>query len=128
MANNDLLTNAALNGFIHGVMKRRGIVSTSGATYAAIGDAARVFANTIDALIPRDALISDADGTPTAPTTGAIAGDQYRLTGLMESICEAYWSERYTEVQTTAGAANATAAAAIVAEYTQIKTDQIAGA
>jgi hypothetical protein len=76
MANNILLRNAALAGFVAGVYAQAADVgSEDGATYAEIGADGATFANAVDALItPTDANISFPGGTAiaganTAPAT-----------------------------------------------------------
>jgi hypothetical protein len=102
MANNELLFNAAVCGFVAGNMAGRSPSSETSGDYTNLVDAAEAFAAEVDANIAEDATISQAGGNALAPTTAAIQQAQVGKTCMMTSICMAITSGRYYTSETQA--------------------------
>jgi len=98
--NNPTLFNAAVNGFLAGVLDSRAGLDPVTADYAAIEAAAVAFATEVDAQIAVDANITTA-GTPNttiAPVAGATSAGAYAKSHLMFSLCFGQWSGRLNQV------------------------------
>ena len=106
MANNELLYNAAIAGFIAGNMAGRSPDSEVAADYTNLVDAAEAFATQVDSDIAEDATISQAGGNALAPATAAIQQAQIGKTTMMTAIVQAITSGRYYSSETAAEYAN----------------------
>lgn len=95
MANNELLYNAAVIGFVAGTQQGRNPTSQTSGDYTNLVDAAEAFATRVDSKITEDATISQAGGNALAPATAAIAQAQNGKTQLMQGICVALTSGRF---------------------------------
>jgi hypothetical protein len=97
---NNLLFNAALNGFIEGCLQGRpptGVTSVDdvAASYAALYAAGVSYATSLDTLILEDTSISGALGVTLAPTTAAIAANQYAKVTAMTTLSAAAFANQY---------------------------------
>ncbi len=128
MANNILLYNAALSGFLSGVIAGSYQTDATQADYASIVNQAVVFATAIDV-----AIATDTVGSPQPPgTAGISAGGGVAITGagssalveaqtikpqLLQSLCFGFAFQRYSTglISST----YTTAVAAIKAVYFQ---------
>lgn len=102
MANNVILFNAALAGFIEGVQSGRNPTSQTQADYENIVDAAQAFATRMDSKIANDALISAGDGVALPPTTALIQQAQIGKTALLRGLCQALVNGRAYSSETAA--------------------------
>jgi hypothetical protein len=118
--NNPTLFNAAVNGYIGGVVAGRAISDTVTADYTAIEAAAAAFATEVDAQITVDATITTA-GTPNttiAPVAGATSANAYAKSHLMFSLCFGFWEGRLNPSPDPVAADYLSIALAIKAAYT----------
>ena len=95
MANNDLLYNAALTGFIQGNLDGRNPTSQTTTDYDALVNAAAAFAVRVDSKIPEDGTISDVGGAALTPADGTVQTAQVGKTDLLAAVCAAITSGRY---------------------------------
>jgi len=98
MANNDLLYNAALTGFIQGNLDGRNPrLALLGELLAldALVNAAAAFAVRVDSKIPEDGTISDVGGAALTPADGTVQTAQVGKTDLLAAVCAAITSGRY---------------------------------
>jgi hypothetical protein len=121
MANNILLYNAALNGFMAAAFAGGWPVDPTAADYADIADQAQTFATALDTAITNDAVISQAGGQAlTDAGTSTLVEAQIMKPALLQAIVFGVTFSRY---QTGAAAGVfATSIAAIKAIYTQCLT------
>lgn len=128
MANNALLFNGALDGFVSGALAGSYQTDPVQADYAAIVNQAVVFATAMDAAIPTDTAgspqppgtpgISVAGGAAINPSgSSAVAESQALKQSLMKDLCFTFAFQRYGTGQ-VAGTFT-TAIAAIKAIYLQ---------
>ncbi len=124
MANNLLLFNAALNGFISGAFAGGYPVSATPSDYDAIASQALVFATAMDAAIANDASISAAPGTATTGAgSSALVEQQSAKPALLQSLVHGITFSRY---QTgSLASVFTTEIAAIKAIYTQLLTKAV---
>jgi len=125
MANNNVLFNAAMAGYLDGMMEGRSLTSSTATDYAAAVTEAAAFATEFDSLIANDNTISGGGGATLAPTTAAIQGAQLGKGACARSIAHAMSSGRYSTGQNAA--AQATPAARAVALYTEAIASLVAG-
>jgi hypothetical protein len=121
MANNILLFNAALNGFMAGAFAGAWPTDPTPADYLAVATQAETFATAMDAAIANDVTISQVAGTATvgAGTSTLIEG-QSAKPALLQAIVFGVTFSRY---QTGAAAAVfTTSVAAVLAIYTECLT------
>lgn len=122
VTNNPVLFNAAIAGMCAGLLSGRASTQSTASDYAAIKNAAVVFATAVDTAIPADATLSAANAT-LVPATAAEANGQATRPAMMASICSAYFSTRPLSGVTSTDVAPATyttAVAAVVAQYTEM--------
>lgn len=122
MPNNNLLFNAALNGYLAGSLAGR---SGTDPTVATIVTAAAAFATRVDSKIALDGTISGGGGVSLPPTTAAITDAQASKTQCMQAICAGLMGGRYN---TDAVAADYDAIAiTIAAQYTAALAGLVTG-
>lgn len=119
-ANNFILFNAALNGFIGGAQSGRVLTDAVASDYAALVTAGVAFATKLDSIIANDSTISATTGTTgsaLAPTTGAIADAQASKSQLIGTLARSVLSGRYsTDAIQADYSVTATACAALYAQ------------
>jgi hypothetical protein len=115
-SNNPVLFNAALSGMMAGCLSGRASGDSTASDYAALKNAAVVFATGLDAAIPVNASISAANAT-VPPATAAEANALTSLPNLLTSLCASYFEGRFT-TSTTAGDYTSSIAV-IAAAYTE---------
>lgn len=117
--NNNCLYNAALIGFLQGVLSGAWQSKTTATDYAAVKNAAVVFATKVDSLIAFDALITTGGSNTMLVDTASntIQSNTQMRPALLQAISSAVMDGRYTEDATAADYANI--AAAVVAAYTE---------
>jgi hypothetical protein len=97
-ANNNLLLNAAIAGFLAGSTSGRSPVTVTPNDLAgqqtALVTAATAFATSLDGLIPNDGTISGPGGVTLLPSTPAIANAQTSKSGLLQTLCAGALSGR----------------------------------
>lgn len=94
--NNNIYLNAAYAGFIRGALDGRGTGLTA-ANLTALKTAAQAFAAQVDAGIAFDALVTTgASNTQLAITTNTIAANEQWRAGLLEDLCYAEISGRFS--------------------------------
>ena len=91
-ANNDILFNAAINGFVKAQLQGRGPASSNADDYSLVVTHAATFAKTIDSMITTNEDISNSDGTALTPTTSAIQEAQLGQIQAMESATYAVFA------------------------------------
>ena len=91
-ANNDILFNAAINGFVKAQLQGRGPASSNADDYSVVVTHAATFAKTIDSMITTNEDISNSDGTALTPTTSAIQEAQLGQIQAMESATYAVFA------------------------------------
>jgi hypothetical protein len=110
-ANNNIYGNAAFAGMLEGIVEGRAGTPTNPAAAsvtAAMVTAARAFAVEFDSLVSNDAQVTTgAAVTQLAITTNTIAANEQWKAGLLQSLCRAYWKDRFTTDPTSADYANA---------------------
>ncbi len=121
MANNILLYNAALNGFMAGAFAGGWPTDPTAADYEDLAAQAQTFATAMDTAIANDASISAGPGTATTGAgSSALVENQNAKPALLQLIVFAATFSRY---QTGAAATVfTTSIAAIKAIYTQCLT------
>ena len=121
MANNILLYNAALNGFMAGAFAGGWPTDPTATDYDALATQAQTFATAMDTAIANDAVISAGPGTAlTGAGTSTLVEAQSMKPALLQAIVFGVTFSRY---QTGAAASVfTTSIAAIKAIYTQCIT------
>ncbi len=115
---NNIYGNAAYVGCLEGMLNGRQNNSAS-TSYTLLKAAALQFAAEVDALITFDALVSTGSGiTQLAITTNTIAANEQWRAGLLQALCAAEMSSRYSESADTS--IYNSAAAAIFAAWTAL--------
>lgn len=124
MANNILLYNAALSGFMAGAFAGGWPTDPTAADYDAVATQAQTFATALDTAIANDATISAGGGTATTGAgSSALVENQSCKPALLQAIVFGVTFSRY---QTGAAAAVfAISVAAVKAIYTQCLTKGI---
>jgi hypothetical protein len=115
--NNQILADAAYDGFVSGAVAGGAPPPSTGCS-AALITAATAFATAVDTAIANDANISGGAGASNAlaPSTAAIQKAQIGQTDLLFGICEATFEARYTTDPT--GADYSGTVAGVKATYT----------
>lgn len=115
--NNDILYNAALVGFMSGLLGGRDVRTLSAGAITSINSQAVTFATAVDALIAEDATITTGggDASQLLPTTSDIASATLAKANLLTELCKAAVEGRNAPA---AAAQPSTVPAAIVAAYT----------
>ncbi len=121
MANNILLYNAALNGFMAGAVAGGWPTDPTATDYDALALQAQTFATAMDTALANDATISAGGGTATTGAgSSTLVEYQSSKPALLQAIVFGVTFSRY---QTGAAAAVfATSVAAVKAIYTQCLT------
>lgn len=123
MANNNILFNAAVNGYIAGSLAGQNISNSTALSYDTIAAQAQAFATQLDSQIPNDATISTGPGAAVPPTTAAITEDGYAKSGLIQMLSYGFAQQRWGTGQVSADFA--VPCAAIKAAYTQALTKEV---
>jgi len=113
--------NAALTGFVAGMMTTRPNIDPTSGDYAAFTAAGVVFATAFDIAIGADATLAGA-GATVVPATAANANSGETRPSLALSLCTAYWSGKSlngTAADLAAGTYTV-AIAAIKAQYVNV--------
>jgi len=127
-ANNAILFNAALNGYLAGALAGAPLTDSTQADYAGIVSSAVAWATEIDSIIPTDDGASPqpagtqpisvvTTGVAIAPTTGTILEGQLAKTSLMTQLSYGVAFQRYATGLTATTFASL--AAAVKAAYLQ---------
>ena len=119
--NNDILFNAAINGFVKAQLQGRGPASSNADDYGVVVDNAAAFAQTVDLSINNNSGISNENGTALAPISSLIQETQLGQIQAMESATFAVFAG--TQSATSSSPSSYVAQAAVVkAIFTQTLT------
>lgn len=117
--NNNLLFNAAFNGFMAGINDGSELQDTTAADYSNQSLAGVAFGTAVDTAIGHDTGISGSGGVTLPPTTAAITANQYAKVNLVFGLSRAVSSGRKSNTYDTTSADYASVAAGILAVYTE---------
>lgn len=133
-AHNNLLFNAAFNGYLAGALSGGNLIDSVQTDYAPIVNQASLFATAVDAAIPNDAAatpqpagtkpISLAGAAAIVPDNSSTVEAQKAKTQLLFKLCFGNAFNRYS-TDASAQTAFATSAAAIKAAYFEGATFQL---
>ncbi len=123
---NNLLVNAAINGFVQGALRGRPPTGTNppddtAASYAALYAAALSYATSLDTLIANDGTISGGGGVTIAGSAASAAetANQYAKVTLVTTLSEAAFADRYPVGLPATAGFYAVQAAEVFAQYTE---------
>jgi hypothetical protein len=118
--NNNLLFNAAVNGFMEGVNSGSELLDSTAADYSNQTLAAVAFGTAVDTAIAHDTSISGGAGVTLPPTTAAITANQYAKVAAVFGLSKAVMSGRKSNTYDVTSADYTSVADGIEAAYTEI--------